>query len=630
MNTTTAIDRELLNRTAFDILKGDLEGHGNVLSALHASALNELLDTLSGYCVGAERGRQAFGLPTGMGKTSAIVAFLAALHRLGYPVPVSVAGFRVEALCTLHRQLREHEVPEDWIGIKHADVQASVPSTGNESRLFQLVTHARVRLQKRDSDFSIFGEHEGTPRALCIYDESLMRSDSFAFSESSLRKGLALLRIDWERTADPLSLAVRAYLEAATETISAALTKLRNEGDTYRNGIPVDLAELEEHQIETYRMAIGRACGGLGGYENQLETLLLVSQNPLQVLAAEQGGGAVAVREAVPSALRNVVILDASTPVRELVRMDPTIRQGHDIPARDLKSFEAVQVHQLLAAGGRGSIEWSFKAKAREAAAVSSEVLDIIKQNTQAKGILVFSFLPRRGQVDVLAELKRDLARGGADLQLSMKDETQRRVRFLTWGQQEGLNGYEACDVVIMAGVLHRSHLDIAAAIKGQIGHLAEPTPGDRLREVVESEVAHVIFQGASRGSCRRVVNGRAQPMKLYLIHRNLGLKAILDKVMPNAQWFYPDPKFLKKAAGETRAARVVGELLAHLDGLDEAEDDVSTKRVKAAIGLTTKGGDVDAWKAALKLFKTLGTEWEAGGRGFVRGAARLGFISRA
>lgn len=581
-------DPQTLTRTAFDILKADLEGHGNVLAPMHGAALLELLDTFTEYLTGTAGGRRAFGLPTGMGKTSAIVALVAAMHRHGWTAPISVAASKVEALCTLKKAFMAHGVPEHLIGLKHSLPVATEASTGSESRQFQLVTHQRVR-SGRDCDFDLFGMHEGTKRPLCIYDETLLRSDVFAFSEKSMRKALALLSIELEKRTDPLSLALLAYLAEASRVIAEALAGLRSSGDPEGNGVAIELAALDEHVVESYRDAVRRSCGGLGAWAQELDSLLSISQEALQVLTAEQGGGVVAVREAVPAALRDVVILDASTAIRELVALDPTVTTAQSFAACDLKSYETVQVHQLLAAGGRGSIEWSFNAKTREASAVSREVIDIVKANTDtAKAFLVFSFLPRRNQVDVLGELRKDLARAGFDL-TATTPEGKDRFQFLTWGSETSLNGFEHCDVVIMAGVLHRSHLDLAAAIKGQVGHLSEPTPSGRLRDLVQSEVAHVVLQGASRGSCRRMTNGKAHAMRLYLIHRDAGLKTLLDRVMPGAEWLYPEPAHLKKAAGEGKAAQLLGQLLAHLATVKE--ETVSSTLAKRVLGIDPKDG---------------------------------------
>jgi hypothetical protein len=616
------IDTHLLSSTAFSILTADLEGYGNVLGSMHRAALLELVDTFTGYCTGALSGRRAFGLPTGMGKTSALVSFITALHRLGYAAPVSVAASKVEALCKIKRDLVAHGVPASVIGLKHAVSGASEPSTGNESHLVQLVTHARIRSGR---DFALFGTHHGVPRPLCVYDETLMRSDVFAFGELALRKALGVLRPEVEDRKDPLLGNLLAYLTECSEAIRTALDQLKVGGDPSDNGLPVDLPFRDEQVIESYRKALQLMGRSLGSFGTELQALLSVSQEPLQVILTEQGSGVVAVREAVPRELRNVVVLDASTPIRQLARLDPTVAPVESFEADQLKGFGAVEVRQIVSSGSRWAIERSYAHAQREAAAVSLEVADIIREGWQTENaFLVFTFI-RRGDLDPLQRLRQDLVRAGINLDATTR-EGHARVAFLTWGQETSLNGFEYCTSVIMAGVLHRAHLDLAGAIKGQIGHAGEPTPNHRVREVLASEIAHVVYQGASRGSCRRVHDGKALPMRLHLIHKDKALRIILDRVMPGAKWSYPTPKHLPKAAADSRAAQLLARLLEYLRGLPEDTMRVSSKQVKAALEVGSDNATRQAFTSAGKLLDVGEHGWCAEGKSFVRAALAYGF----
>jgi hypothetical protein len=64
-------------------------------------------DTFTDYVEGHTSGRKVFSLPTGMGKTSAVAAFVAALHKLKHSVAVAVSASQVEALCRLKREPRQ-------------------------------------------------------------------------------------------------------------------------------------------------------------------------------------------------------------------------------------------------------------------------------------------------------------------------------------------------------------------------------------------------------------------------------------------------------------------------------------------------------------------------------------------
>ncbi|MFC3146700.1 hypothetical protein [Piscinibacterium candidicorallinum] len=611
-----------LTRTAHSILVADLEGHGNVLSEMHSAALLELVDTFTGYAAGTESGRKAFPLPTGMGKTSAVVAFIAAMHRLGCVVPVSVAASKVEALCTLKRDLVAHGVPVELIGLKHSVPDASEPSTGSASYPIQLVTHARVRSGR---DFDLFGTHDGQDRALCIYDESLMRADAFAFSALSFYASVAVLNIMTATSKEPLLPALLDYLKDAEQRIRAAVASLQDAGDPYSNGTPVQLGELHPDTIEGFKDLIARFGAPIRGWEQNLRDLLTLSQDSLWVIGSEQGDGIVTAREAVPAALRNVVVLDASAPIRELMRLDPSITLVESFEMASLKSFEHVEVNQILSPGGRSTISYSLSADRREASAVVREVASIISEGWDKEAaFLVFTFT-RRGSIDLVAELRRGLQRAGIDVAAKTPDGKD-RVVFLTWGSETSLNGLEHCTSVIMAGVLHRAHLDLAAMVRGQTGNPAEPTPSARIRELVESEIAHCIYQGASRGSCRRSEGGKARAMRLHFIHRDPAIKTWLDRVMPGAVWSYPEPRYLVKQRADGKTARMLAALLQHLQTIPSGTDEVSSRKVKQALGLPKEKATEHAFTRAGDLLCMQTHGWMKLGRGFIRGAAAHGF----
>lgn len=70
-------------------------------------------------------------------------------------------------------------LPEEDIGLAHRDPSTEEPSTGcrpQDGRLVQLVTHARVRMG--EDYLGLFQQHQGAPRALMIYDETMFRADA--------------------------------------------------------------------------------------------------------------------------------------------------------------------------------------------------------------------------------------------------------------------------------------------------------------------------------------------------------------------------------------------------------------------------------------------------------------------
>ncbi len=622
--TPHTIDAGRLSRLAFDVLTADLEARGNTLSPMHRAALYELVDAFTGYCTGQLSGRRAYPLPTGMGKTSAVVAFATAAHRLGYRLPMSVAASRVLALSALKQDMLDHGIPEELVGLKHsasAGEEGLLPSTGNDSRLVQLVTHARVR---GGDDFALFGTFEGQPRPLTVYDETLLRADAFSFRARALRAAVAVLEVECEPRAGDASEHLLGYLQGAEQRIREALQKL-DDPALRDNGAAVELLPLDPRTREAFGAVLARMSSRMRGFDEVLLAVLDMADCALRVVRSEQGDGVVTAREAVPPELRNVVVLDASAPIRELAKLDPTIRVVESFNAADLKSFAQVEVNHLVSPGGRSSITQGLRADRAEASALGREVAKIIRDGWEREqAVLVFTFTKRQG-LDPTEELRRDLTRLGIDVQAKTADDKP-RINWLTWGQETSLNGYEHCTSVVMAGVLHRCHLDLAAAVRGQTGNPGEPTPSSRIRELVETEIAHCIWQGASRGSCRRVHMGQALPMRLWLVHRNPGIKTILDRVMPGAQWRYPEPAHLQKASADSRAAQMLVRLLAYLGSLPEGVQKVSSKVAKAALDLGKDRGTEHAFTRAAALLGSEDHEWQVQGRSFVRGAAVYGF----
>ena len=126
----------------------------------------------------------------GRGKTTAIIAWIVTLERLGIEgASVAIAASMIEALCRLKRELIAYGVPAERIGLLHSkqynaskpdewrdnDDYASLPSTDdNHRRPYMLVTQQRVKSADTLDEYFWFN---GERRAFCIWDESLFVTD---------------------------------------------------------------------------------------------------------------------------------------------------------------------------------------------------------------------------------------------------------------------------------------------------------------------------------------------------------------------------------------------------------------------------------------------------------------------
>jgi hypothetical protein len=610
-----------LRRTARDILLGDLKAQGNTLSSAHVAALETLLGTMTEYVSRRLYGRHVYSLPTGLGKTSAIRAFFIALHRLGHDVPVSVAASKVDALCELKQRLMDGGIPEELIGLKHSVEGAPLPSTGDEDRRYMLVTHTRLR---QGRDFELFGQHRGTgevmlDRPLMIVDETLLRGDSLAINVHELRRALGAARTD----RDPP--AAIEYLSDCLASVETALESLKASPDAA--GAPLNLPARAAGLSAADREAVKGM--RLKGYEGVLLDLLEVSQDRLQVISEGAVEAVVWIGQPVPELLRNVLVLDASYPVKLLSQQDRESVELPTFPPEALKSHGALRVTQIMAAGGYSSIMDSQR-RARRPAPVAEEVAAIIEAEwSRSRGILLFTYKPRRSQdPDHFKAVRAALRARGLDPDVPVptggttatgEPVLKPKLRELTFGQETSLNGFEYCDVVILAGVLHRSEADVAAAIRAQAGDLAYPTPRSLIDETLQSEVAALVYQAFSRGSCRRLQNGQASVMRGYVVHRDPQLQQRLESVLPGARWDQRSPAFLKLANAVGVTNRTAARLAEYLDSLPQDTPTMSSSKVKTALGITSDDATSKAFTRAGDELPQYTPNWKKSGRSFVR-----------
>jgi hypothetical protein len=78
---STAPRLDPLTSRALEIVTGNLTRFGNELSEAHAGELRALLLGMSELARGKRKGRFAYALDCGLGKTQAVVALCAAIHQ---------------------------------------------------------------------------------------------------------------------------------------------------------------------------------------------------------------------------------------------------------------------------------------------------------------------------------------------------------------------------------------------------------------------------------------------------------------------------------------------------------------------------------------------------------------------
>lgn len=590
----------LLNLNAFGKLVARLEAFGNILSERQREALFELVGRYTLLAGGKTPGRHAFPLATGLGKTQSIVAWIATVHEMGLEhISVAVCQSQVEALCTLKRELMEAGVPEEKIGLLHSYGKhgASLPSTeDNDTRPYLLCTHARVMGKGGVEEFNQYLSHE---RNLLIWDESLLKSRGRSLShiEVDSALGWAERRYKLKEGAGECL----AYLQAAVDLF----TQEKGRQEQGHKPEPIALPELTSEELDQYKLILGS-----NPVVEPLHDLLDASQQPLRVVSLSQGGGAwIQYDLVVPAELQNIVILDASQPIRELCKMDKTILKEAAY-SRGVVTYENVTFHQLKHSAGRGGITEAFNQKAHERY-LSKEIAQVVKSIPEEQGVILFTFLTHKGaKIDLTNILKQDLVRAGFDLQAKLPDGKERFV-WLTWGNETSLSQYSYCENVIMVGILHRSLMDLSASVIGQKEDIQAEIEETTLKDIEASEVAHCVYQGASRASCRTLTMGKANPTKVWLVYPRNGLEERVRQVMPGVQWMTWEPSFIPVKGKIENHSKVIEDYLSRFE-----MESISAVQLKKETGLT----DVPnrTFSEARKLALSRLPEWNYEGRSFV------------
>ncbi len=565
-----------VEQMAYEILVSDLESVGNVLSELHKKALQALVNEMTGFAAGRITGRRCFSLGTGCGKTSAIIAWITALHRLGFhQVAVSVSASKIEALCDLKRQLLQRGVPEELIGLKHSDPRASIPSTDDDDRLYQLVTHARVR---GGSDRPLFIEHKGQTRALMVYDESLIRSDTEVIAERRLRKQIAALKEHVRGRPDELQYQpLIRFVEQAVQRVMTALQQCKTD-TRFSPIITVDPPDWVT--LDGFRALLGRS----EEWESIRRLLDLVG-TPLRLMLTAQAEGIVRYQISVPPELENILILDASYPIRELVQLDASIIDSTPSYVKEVKRFDHVVIYQMRHTSGREATTKNF-AKARYTdRTISREVIKLVKQADPQKAVLIFTFKHHPGEVNIPETLLRDMATEGIDIDGKTADGKP-RINVLTWGDETSLNHYSHCEIVILAGILHLPQIQVASYVIGQQDNLAVTTTQQQVESVCVSEMAHRVYQALSRGTCRVVENGQAKPMTVHLLHHNDNLRCALREVMPGVAWKVWLPTYVTDDGSHSQVDVLAMQMMSYLDQQPLETVRIKTRDLRGALGI--------------------------------------------
>lgn len=525
-------------------------------------ALYDIINTLDAMARGeAERKVYLSSLDPGVGKTSAICAFVDAL--LTGPeyqdVGVIICLSRLDEIRGLVHRMG---IPPEMFAVLTSDkaLNALGVGEGNTDQAQVLfTTQQRIERHLEGRSFEACAEfhYRGRPRAVRIWDESWLPGQTLTISRDDI--GL-------------LFKPMRPVYPELTDAIEDLFTSIRSMDDGSRVQVPdfeqtygVGLNEV----LALFDLPYNNDDASLKDDQRLVaSSLWFMSGRTVSVRRdGAYGNTALSYRETLPEDLAPLLVLDASGRVRETYTQMERSRDNLIRLGTAAKSYRSLKVHVWRTGGGKSS--FGFNDKGQE---LIDGILGTIRTKPEEQWLVVVHKPSRR---------VRDVERAVRDL--LGNDVDQGKVHFINWGRHTATNAYAQVPNVILAGTLFYRPSYYEA-----LGRLAAKTPAhqryplEAQQRIALGEHQHGILQALCRGSVRQCIGGECAPCDAYVIASvQTGIPDTLAKMFPGCQLL--DWKPIRRAL-RGKVGQAVGYLRDRFS--DPMVELVKFKEVMKAIGM--------------------------------------------
>jgi len=571
-----------------------MESHGNRLSPDDTTDA-KLLMTAMVYGVLAdedERFRLTMPLRTGFGKTTAVKALMLTLAKTNYSLAVATETLAEHK--ALYDELLDLGIPLDKVGIFHSTNRADIKSIKSEDityTQFLLVTHQRVKGTNVNYD-----DFLGDKRRLIIWDEVLQaNSGSFVSAErliedisGFLGRAEYMQREQGRSSRSPLE--YESFLQFLGQYKASILNALDSNVDTVINipELPVELQKARQFAA--------------GSESPQLlnELLKWSSQNDRATRLVKVSGNGRAILKwhvAVPDEVNKIINLDAGASVNRLLALDKDLKR---LPVCGKKDYSAVTVNRLNVYSSRSALENDLDDYIKE-------VVGIIGGIPLDQDVLILGF--KDGKVKMKDKLYAALGKTLGDTS---------RLHYLSYGAHKAVNNFSHVKYVITFGILYRDINDMAAQLVAQQRDISAPVTQRQAEEARASEMAQLLYQALSRGSCRRTIDGISAEMNVWLMLPNKDelVIDILKRQFTGATFLHTDTTFL--ASLNDGREDLIRRLNEYLGELPLKTNKISIKKLKDAVAPKVSK-ESQSWRFAVMELKNQNVNWVVQDRSLVR-----------
>jgi hypothetical protein len=428
-------------------------------SANHRSALRALLETFEKGLTGRlDPGFHLSSLDPGMGKSTAVIAFLKAWKASGFQ-PAGSVLLAVASIKEIEDYVRGAELSGPDLGVLTANKDANgfgCPEDQHNQAPILITTQQMVRKRTRNRTLGGLAELQfhGARRSLVIWDESLdvdewpvVRLDDIAALPRAVRSNdptyISKTEAFWDQLRDQ---------EAGPVTVPEDLTTTARQG-------------YDKATRETIRKLSDMAGG---------QAVLHKQDNGDHLLIEDSAS--------LPSDLAPLVILDASGRVRETYRLWEEHRGDlHRLPEAP-RDYSNLTVHVWQRASGKGTLQ-----DPKERADIEREVASVIEK-FGGDWLLVH----HKDRVDMVKAI-RDRVR---------KDAAA-NIHAINWGRHRASNDHRDIIQIVTLGQLHYSPATYLSLACGAAGKVPKDLSDLRLDEVRWGELQHHLLQAVCRTAIR-------------------------------------------------------------------------------------------------------------------------------
>jgi hypothetical protein len=485
-------------------------------------------------------------LDPGVGKTTAVIAFLKALiaSREHVHVGAIVCVGRLSQIATI---VDEAQLSRADFAVLTSDKSLNELGCNCPQRARILfTTHSMVEhrcIDRRFSDVSAL-HYRGTPRLVRIWDEAILPGQTLTVNRDTL--GLLF---------EP----IRARNSAMADAVEDLFNKLREA----QSGTIIQIPELDLIHGLGLNDALGLVEDGLPKQKHAVERLWFLFGKHVTIRRdGPRGNTMLDYRDTLPDDIKPLLVLDASARVRTVYRCWKEDRGGIvELPTAP-KRYTDLTIHVLQRGGGKGA----FRKEAKR-------LVEIVATTIQMKPEEKWLVIGHKNSIDM--DLETDVR--------ALLPSAGPNVRFVHWGAHDATNAYADATNVILAGTLFYpvSHYEalgrLASAYPSSLGQYAR----EKTHGVMLGEHRHLILQATCRGAVRRCIGDACPPTNVYLI---ASAKSGIAEQLPN---IFPGARICTWKAARRALRGKVSEAVAFLSAEFESCPDsvVAFRRVMDHIG---------------------------------------------